>query len=154
MVTHIWNLCSAFNPSKCTHTAVDTYTPWTHTLSSGQPMLWRPNTHPEQWGVWCLAQGSPLSHGIEGGENTGHSLPSLTIPAGPEIQTHDLWVTSLTLYPLGHDSPQIYESFKWGFMSCHKCFEISIVWYVIQTTDSKFVKLWSFMKQCFEIGHQ
>ncbi len=29
MVTHTWNLCSEFNPSKCTHTVV--------------------NTHPEQW---------------------------------------------------------------------------------------------------------
>ncbi len=37
-----WHLCSAFNPSKCTHT-------W----SSGQLTL--------QLGVWCLAQGSHLS---------------------------------------------------------------------------------------------
>ncbi len=37
------NLCSAFNPSKCTHTAVrseQTHTPWTHTRSSGQPFLY------------------------------------------------------------------------------------------------------------------
>ncbi len=43
------------------------------------------NTHPEQWatiapapgeqlGVRCLAQGH-LSHGIEGGESAGYSLP-------------------------------------------------------------------------------
>ncbi len=37
MVTHTRNLCSAFNPSKCTHTAVNTHTLWTHTQSSGQP---------------------------------------------------------------------------------------------------------------------
>ncbi len=54
------NLCSAFNPLKCTHTVV--------------------NTHPEQWaanaaapgeqlGVRCLAQGH-LSRGIEGGERS------------------------------------------------------------------------------------
>ncbi len=66
------------------------------------------HTHPEQWaanaaapveqlGVWCLAQGSHLSHGIEGGESAGYSPP--------ETQTHDLWVTSPTLYPLGHDCP-------------------------------------------------
>ncbi len=73
MVTHTQNLCSAFNPSKCTHTAVNTHT---HTK----------NTHPEQWaaiyaaapgeqlGVQCLAQGSHLSRGIEGGENAGYSL--------------------------------------------------------------------------------
>ncbi len=42
------------------------------------------NTHPEQWaanaavpgqlGVRCLAQGTHLSHGIEGGESAGYSL--------------------------------------------------------------------------------
>ncbi len=74
------------------------------------------NTHPEQWaanaaapeeqlGVRCFAQGH-LSRGIEGGESAGYSLPPPTIPAGPETQTHDLWVTSLTLYPLGHDCPK------------------------------------------------
>ncbi len=41
MVTHTQNLCSAFNPSKCTHTAVNTHTPWTHTRSSGQPFMLR-----------------------------------------------------------------------------------------------------------------
>ncbi len=44
----------------------------------------------EQLGVQCLAQGSHLSHGIEGGENTRCSLPPPTTPAGPEIQTHNL----------------------------------------------------------------
>ncbi len=94
MVTHTRNLCSAFNPSKCTHTVV--------------------NIHPEQWaanaaapgeqlGVRCLAQGSHLSRGIEGGESAVHSLPPPTIPAGPETRTHNLRVTSPTLYPLGHD---------------------------------------------------
>ncbi len=55
----------------------------------------------EQLGVRCL--GSHLSRGIEGGESTGHLLPPPTIPAGPETQTHDLWVTGPTLYPLGHN---------------------------------------------------
>ncbi len=74
------------------------------------------NIHPEQWaanaaapgeqlGVRCLAQGSHLSRGIEGGESAGYSLPPPTIPAGPETRTHDLRVTSPTLYPLGHDCP-------------------------------------------------
>ncbi len=56
----------SLNPSKCTLTVV--------------------NTHPEQWaaiaavpreplGVLCLAQGSHLSRGIEGGENARCSLP-------------------------------------------------------------------------------
>ncbi len=59
------------------------------------------NTHPEQWaanaaapgeqlGVRCLAQGSHLSRGIEGGESAGRSLPPPTIPAGPEIRTRNL----------------------------------------------------------------
>ncbi len=74
--------CSAFNPSKRTHTTVSseqTHThPWTQTV----------NTHPQQWaaiyavapeeqlGVLCLAQGH-LSRGIEGGESAGQSLPHL-----------------------------------------------------------------------------
>ncbi len=56
------------------------------------------NTHPEQWaviyaavlgeqlGVQCLAQGSHLSRGIEGGESAVHSLPPPTIPAGPRLE--------------------------------------------------------------------
>ncbi len=63
--------------------------------------------HPEQWaaiapapgeqlGVRCLAQGH-LSHGIEGGESAVHSQTTPSIPAGPEIRTHNLWITSLTL---------------------------------------------------------
>ncbi len=96
MVTHTRNLCSAFNPSKCIHTVV--------------------NIHPEQWaanaaapreqlGVRYLAQGSHLSRGIQGEESAGYSLPPPTIPARPETRTHDLRVTSPTLYPLGHDCP-------------------------------------------------
>ncbi len=96
MVSHTQNLCSAFNPSKYTHIAVSSEQ--AHTV----------NTHPEQWaaiyaaapgkqlGIRCLAQGSHLSR-------AGHSLPPPTIPAVPETQTHDLLVTSPTLYPLGHD---------------------------------------------------
>ncbi len=42
MVTHTRNLCSAFIPSKCTHTAVNTHT---HTVV---------NTHPEQWAAILL----------------------------------------------------------------------------------------------------
>ncbi len=97
VVTHTRNLCSAFIPSKCTHTAVNTHThTHTHTV----------NTDPEQWaaiyaaapgeqlGVRCLAQGSHLSRGIEGGESAGYSLPPPTIPAGlrPELATFALRV--------------------------------------------------------------
>ncbi len=96
MVTHTQNLCSAFNPSKCTHTVVNIH------LEQWAANAAAPG---EQLGIRCLAQGSHLSCGIEGGESTGYSLPPPTIPAGPETRTHDLWVTSPTLYPLGHDCP-------------------------------------------------
>ncbi len=99
MVTHTQNLCSAFNPSKCTHTVVNIH------LEQWAANAAAPG---EQLGVRCLAQGSHLSRGIEGGESAGYSLPLLTIPAGPETQTHDLRVTSPTLYPLGHDCPEVH----------------------------------------------
>ncbi len=85
MMTHTRNWCSAFNPSKCTHTqqwVVNKHTLWTHTRSSGQPLLQRPG---EQLGVRCLAQGH-LSHGIEGGESAVHSQSPPTIPAGVRIE--------------------------------------------------------------------
>ncbi len=51
MVTHTRNLCSAFNPSKCTHTHssekwthTHTHTLWTHTRSSGQSVLRLPGS--------------------------------------------------------------------------------------------------------------
>ncbi len=89
MVTHTRNWSSAFNPSKCTHTAVSSeHTPravGSHCSSAR-----------EQLGVRCLAQGH-LSHGIEGGESAVHSQSPPSIPAGPEIRTRNLWITSLTL---------------------------------------------------------
>ncbi len=97
MVIHTQNLCSAFNPSKCTHTVVNTH------LEQWAANAAAPG---EQLGVRCLAQGFHLSRGIEGGESAGYSLPPPTIPAGPETRTHDLRVTSPTLYPLGHDCPK------------------------------------------------
>ncbi len=78
--------------------------------------MW-PHTHTQQWaaiyaaapreqlGVQCLAQGSHLSRGIEDGESAGYSLPTPTIPARPETRTRNLWITSPSLYPLGHDCP-------------------------------------------------
>ncbi len=74
MVTHTRNLSSAFNPSKCTLTAV------THTPGAVGSHIAAPG---EQLGDRCLAQGSHLSRGIEGGERTCYSLPPPTIPAGP-----------------------------------------------------------------------
>ncbi len=75
MVTHTQNLSSAFNPSKCTHTHSSEHTPGavgSHVAAPGG-----------QLGDRCLAQGSHLSRGIEGGESTCYSLPPPTIPAGP-----------------------------------------------------------------------
>ncbi len=67
-MTHTWNLCSAFNPSKCTHTAVSseqTHTHHEHTPGAvGSHIAAAPG---EQLGVRCLAQGSHLSRGIKGG---------------------------------------------------------------------------------------
>ncbi len=65
MVSHTRNLCSAFIPSKCTHTVVNTHThtPRTHTRSSGHPFLpWRP------WSNWTcnLLKGTSVV-GNEGG---------------------------------------------------------------------------------------
>ncbi len=70
MVTHTRNLClrlSTFNPSKCTHTVVNTHTHThrEHTPAAvGSHIAAAPR---EQFGVRCLAQGSHLSRGIEGG---------------------------------------------------------------------------------------
>ncbi len=63
-------------------------------------MLRRPGS---SWGFGALH----LSRGIEGGESAGYSLPPPTIPAGPEIRTHNLLVTSPTRYPLGRDCPNL-----------------------------------------------
>ncbi len=101
MVTHTRNLCSAINPSKVhTHSSEHTHTPWTHTHTV--------NTHPEQWAaIYAAAPGEQLrfgallkgisGRGIEGGESAVHSLPPPTIPAGPRLETRNLWITSPTL---------------------------------------------------------
>ncbi len=71
-----WNVFSAFNPSKCTHTR-----------SSGQPILRRPGN---SWGFSALLKVSPQSH--QG--------------CGFEIRTNNLGlprVSNSTHYPLGHD---------------------------------------------------
>ncbi len=60
MVTHTRNSCSAFNPSKCTHTVVNTHThiPWT--------------------GFGALLKGLTLVVVLRVEESTGHSLPHFT----------------------------------------------------------------------------
>ncbi len=54
MVSHNWNLCSAFNPSKCS------------------------------WGFGALLKGLTSVVVLRVGESAGHSLPPPTFPAGPE----------------------------------------------------------------------
>ncbi len=44
--------------------------------------------------------------------------PFITIPGRPETRTHDLWVTSLTLYPLGHDCPKCFIMFCMKHLFC------------------------------------
>ncbi len=72
-VTHIWNFCSAFNPSKVhTHTAVNTHAPWTHTRSSGQPFMLRcPGS---SWGFGALLKGTSSWY-WRWRESTVHSFP-------------------------------------------------------------------------------
>ncbi len=64
-------MCSAFNPSKCTHTAVTIHT---HTHTHTEQWAANPVVPGEQLGIWCLAQGSHLSRGFEGGESTEFSV--------------------------------------------------------------------------------
>ncbi len=73
-----WNLCSAFNPSKCTHT-------W----SSGQPTLGRPGS---SWGFGTLLEG--LTSVVD---NSCRSRDSNPQPR----------VTSPTLYPLEPRLPRL-----------------------------------------------
>ncbi len=96
MVTHTLNLCSAFNPSKCTHTVVNIH------LEQWAANAAAPG---EQLGVRCLAQGLTSVVVLRVERVLVIHSPPPTIPAGPETQTHDLRVTSPTLYPLGHDCP-------------------------------------------------
>ncbi len=74
-----WNVFSAFNPSKCTHT-------W----SSGQPTLRRPGS---SWRFGALLKG--LTSVVD------NSIWIFNFNLNPQPQ-----VTSQTLYPLGHHCPE------------------------------------------------
>ncbi len=89
MMTHTRNLCSTLTHPKCTHIAVNTHLEQWAAIYAAAPR--------EQLGVWCLAEGH-LSHGIEGGESAGYSLPPPTIPAGPR-QPFNYESNSLTIKP-------------------------------------------------------
>ncbi len=94
MVTHTRN-CALHLTHPSAHTQQ-----WTHTHCEHTPRVVGSHIAAapgEQLGVRCLAQGSHLSRGIEGGESAGYSLPPPTIPARPETRTRDLRVASPTL---------------------------------------------------------
>ncbi len=109
-----------------------THPKWTHTRSSGQP---------------CYS-----ARGAVGGSvsrsRTPQSwywrriLPPPTIPAGPEIRTHNFPLISPTRYPLGHDCPlciniyiyiysyvqwRIHCTVYWGMFSCCCCFSLCLL---------------------------
>ncbi len=77
---------------KCTHTAVNTHTPWTHTRSSRQPFMQRrPGS---SWGFGALLKGTSVV--VLKVEEYIHSPPP-TIPAGPETRSYES--DSLTIRP-------------------------------------------------------
>jgi len=89
MVTHTRNWCSAFNPSKCTHTAVRSE----HTV----------NTHPEQWAAisstWGATGGSvPCSRALQPWvlrveESAVHSFPThLQLLPAPRLKPVTFWL--------------------------------------------------------------
>ncbi len=94
----ILGICALHLTHPCTHTQqwvvnkhTLTHTPWTHTQSSGQPfMLRRPGS---SWGFGALLKGLT-------------SVVVLKVERALDIHSPDLWVTSPTLYPLGHDCPK------------------------------------------------
>ncbi len=84
MVTHTWNLCSVLTHPKCTHTVVSTHT---HSSEHAPGAV---GNH-LCCGTWGAVGGSVSCsraprHGIEGVESAVHSLPPLTIPAGPRLK--------------------------------------------------------------------
>ncbi len=98
-------MCSAFDPSKCTHTVVNTHTVNTHPEQWAVILLRRPGS---SWGFGALFKGLTSVVVLRVEESASYSLPPPpTIPAEPETQTHDLQVTSPNLWPLGHDCPRI-----------------------------------------------
>ncbi len=83
-----WNVFSAFNPSKCTHT-------W----SSGQPTLRRLGS---SWGFGALLKGLTSV-----GDNSCQCRDSNPQPR----------VTSPTLYPLGHGCPHLIPKLSPRFLA-------------------------------------
>ncbi len=120
MVTHTLNLCSAFNLSqsahthqwththltypKCTHTPVNTHTPWTHTRSSGQPfMLWHPGS---SWGFGVLLKGLTSVVVLRVERALYIHSPHLQSLPDRDSNICNLWITSPTLLTIRPRLPQ------------------------------------------------
>ncbi len=86
------------------------------------------NTHPEQWAAMLQRPGSSWGFGALLKDTSvvvlKEDTPPPTIPAGPEIRTHNLPLTSPTHYPLGHDCPNLVAKSasigRVSFMSHHQ----------------------------------
>ncbi len=98
---------------KCTHTAVNTHTPWTHTRSSGQPFMLR---HPgSSWGFGVLLKGTSVVVLKEERALYIHSLHLQFLPAwDSNSQPLDYESDSLTIRP---QLPPIWEIQEMTFLS-------------------------------------
>ncbi len=105
MVTHTRNLCSAFNPSKCTHTQQWVVNKHTHTHREHTPRAVGSQCCSTRGAVGDSVPCSRVSPQLWywGWREHWTFTPPTYNPARPETRTLNLWVTSLTLYPLGHD---------------------------------------------------
>ncbi len=101
-------MCSAFNISKCTHTAVNTHThthtPCTHTAGAVGRHLCCDARGAVGDSVSCSR--APQSWHWRWRERCTFTLPTYN-SCQPETQTHNLSITSPTLLPLSHDFPII-----------------------------------------------
>ncbi len=104
----ILGICALYlSHPKCTHTAVNTHTPWTHTRSSGQPfMLRRPGS---SWGFGALLKGTSVVVLKEERALYIHSPHLQFLPArDSNSQPFDYESDSLTIRPrLPHKSCKI-----------------------------------------------
>ncbi len=103
----ILRIC-ALHLTLCTHTAVSSEQTRTHTPRAVGIRAVGSHFYPNAQGaVGGLVPCSRVSPQLWywGWRERWTFTPLLTIPARPETRTRNLWVTSPTLYPLGHDCP-------------------------------------------------
>ncbi len=105
------------NHPKCTHTAVNTHTPWTHTQSSGQLFMLR---HPgSSWGFSALLKGTSVVVLRVERALYIHS-PHLQFLLDLRLEPATLGLR-VRLKPLGHDFPYILTSIlkSWSIFARH-----------------------------------